>query len=1244
MLTTIQKPFNWLDYVNHVNRQSQAETGKNWLRVGKGPAHRYTGENCIICDHDDWCMMSGDKAICICMRHPSDQPVNSKSGGWLHKNPFDSALSDYWTQRKEAREAYEELKRTHKKKDAVKIASIEQCHAFYTWMLERFKLKAQDEAFLKSTGVEDLSDYGTLPDFGKYKCIQLDKAWSPGIPGIFYDISESRCFLNGWSFGIFRLVRDHEGKAVGVEVRLSDECKVQQKVNARYRPLSSAGKHLGMKASGGDYGVVRAKEHTTTLLITEGLRKAQVASERLGMDCVAVRGVTQWKKIIQDIPHRFKDVSHVIVAYDADYRVNQQVHRSRESLLEALKELEYLHISTYEWDHQVAKGIDDLLLLGESPTEMVYYVPENVYTLDTIADAMYATIKGILENPDGKIHQFIVTMGAGKTYITVKVLDDALQQGYWFYNGEGLPQKIAILCDNKILMQQLISNFSEKARPSVLKSMLEGRNGNEDSPFYCGQIDLVMAAGSAHQNINKTVCATCPMSEYCPYQKNTRRILKDENLIVMAKAGMLNTSNRAEAFDTIICDESLTNSLVVEKEITREDIAMHRMALNMILANEKTGDFKKEQIENTDFLLSWIETEIEMNLIAEKKLRDKNEPIEPVRRAIPEGFEDVYHKHESLEIDVPDGDNPFSYVKSFIGDLATSSVYFSGDKMLLDVPNHTLINNLKGKTIINLDASASEIKMQVFGDLVVTHRFSVYEHQRIFQVENFKGSARQLEDESVQQRLLESVEFVATSRPDVKTAIITKMSFMPLIEKHAKENGYDHLIQVGYFLRDNRGSNSFENCRQLIVVGDFCRNLGYMKQQHQTLLNMGVQCALEDLIEEDSTSELQQALGRIRASRRKGDEVDVFLFTNRKMSHLYQGIIKIPSLEALRGVSTLDQQAGNQQRAAEAEARVTAVLEWKIQQGFAIGELIVSSIVKEASTSRTVALRVMESMYLDQLLKGADQDSILDQQVMDLIHEIVKEMRLPTMVEKQVIGLNLSSRSASLLRSRLSIDEIIRVMRNDPDLVSHLKTHPPVGKLPSSWLSVIKALEDAGENGSSIMTYKELGEASGVSRQLAKDIHVLLDNMVYAYQTDSVDNPENPVDAELREFASQVTDAWQTGELEAQQVEVLCDAVDEALKTLPNGDEVCSIWDFTDTELKEHTKMAEANGLTMREVITVANLVNLKQFSDQAPISFMRAHYWIESLRESVVWLGEDSQQAHRLLKSIYDYWYERAG
>jgi hypothetical protein len=47
----------------------------SWIRVSNK-------KRCPVCNHPDWCSVSEDGAVAICMREPSDKEC--KSGGWIH--------------------------------------------------------------------------------------------------------------------------------------------------------------------------------------------------------------------------------------------------------------------------------------------------------------------------------------------------------------------------------------------------------------------------------------------------------------------------------------------------------------------------------------------------------------------------------------------------------------------------------------------------------------------------------------------------------------------------------------------------------------------------------------------------------------------------------------------------------------------------------------------------------------------------------------------------------------------------------------------------------------------------------------------------------------------------------------------------------------------------------------------------------------------------------------------------------
>ena len=50
--------------------------GERWIRVTKRDV-------CPMCGRPDWCMLSPDRAVCLCMR--SESAWSAKQGGWYHK-------------------------------------------------------------------------------------------------------------------------------------------------------------------------------------------------------------------------------------------------------------------------------------------------------------------------------------------------------------------------------------------------------------------------------------------------------------------------------------------------------------------------------------------------------------------------------------------------------------------------------------------------------------------------------------------------------------------------------------------------------------------------------------------------------------------------------------------------------------------------------------------------------------------------------------------------------------------------------------------------------------------------------------------------------------------------------------------------------------------------------------------------------------------------------------------------------
>jgi hypothetical protein len=99
--------------------------------------------------------------------------------------------------------------------------------------------------------------------------------------------------------------------------------------------------------------------------IVEGEIKADLVALWLGAFVVSIPGVSSWSLALDDLAELLPNGGSVVVALDADWRKNAQVHTAAWSLAQACTALGYrTEVALWGVEH---KGLDDLLVAGLSP-------------------------------------------------------------------------------------------------------------------------------------------------------------------------------------------------------------------------------------------------------------------------------------------------------------------------------------------------------------------------------------------------------------------------------------------------------------------------------------------------------------------------------------------------------------------------------------------------------------------------------------------------------------------------------------------------------------------------------------------------------------------------------------------------------------------------------------------------------------------------------------------------------------
>lgn len=1058
-----------------------------WVRVSRN-------DLCPVCHKPDGCLIHKEDSKYICIRSESTHPVQKGIGGWFH-NLDPHALPDWFDKYSLISKALEREQK-YRSKEAERYASRQETHDFYAWVLENYRLTQEDRDYLIAEGVKDLSDYGTFPYVDKYYCHTVPNEFKEGIPGLYKSLNNKRNYINLWTYGLYRAIRGVDGLIIGIEIRLSEHCKQrlialsdnkkEVKVG-KYKPLTSAGKNKGISADPKNYGFIKGEVSGNVLLITEGMKKAQIASEILGIDAVGVRGVGLWGKLVNDFERRFEGYSEVIIAYDSDWKHNPMVAQQRKALIKAFKEKQYLTVKTLEWDFSDAtKGIDDALKSNIQIDERLHHNGEIIYTAEQVVPVIRRDMESVFRNPNRQINLFKVTVGGGKTQAAINIINDALVNNNWFKTEDGRDARVLWLTENNYeLLYEAENKFIIKP------TRMEGRSPEEESQFHCQNYTEIELAGAGNQNIINSVCLKCPFRDGCSYLQRSREIIEKDKFVIGVKASFFNESNRLKEFDIIVIDESMSDSVYKTVEITPADIKAHKAIISIM--KESCSVEKMNDLDLTEMVLDSLLDEIDMWQLERESNYREAQPKNIT--ASVHSLGEIEHDYESKAYESADGE--VFFLKRFIGDINKSVIYVYQGSVYMDVPQFNMMDQLSNTTVINLDATPMMSKLRWISQDINVFQYRVKEYMRIFQVTNLKGSKTQLMDERYHDTYLRCIKFISTRFEGETTTVLSIKPFIDELRTYSREQNFE--IQSGWYGNHTRGFNAFQSTSNLVLAGSFCRNLDFMRMQQQTLEFMGVPVTLEEIIREDTVNEMTQAAGRGRATRRsEEDPLNLFILSDIKLPFMYN-VTRIASMEALMGERHRSQQEANEFRADVARQKAMDYLAQIVESGEWIPNLVYSSEAKKAKVSAGVMKKAMQETYLGQLLENCQEPERWEPALRVLADSLVT----PSPLDIELMGLKLTNVCASVL-IKYSTNELRMLISKEEAVYNHLQHHPPVNINHQKWLSVLKAIKETESSGS----LSSLATAAGVTRQIASKYLKEIGKIMSYTKVEEITKPE----------------------------------------------------------------------------------------------------------------------------------------
>lgn len=303
---------------------------------------------CPICGRPDWCGISEDGAIAVCMRVTDGAIREARNGGAIHRL----------------------IERDHRvtppqsaAQPPTPAAPIERRHAVYVALLDALALSRRHDDDLTRRGLSpeaiERGGYATIPDRAQAERIAAELAAAHDlrhVPGFYRAGGRWQMITMA---GYLVPVRDAAGRIAG--------CKIRRDIGEpRYVWLSSRDRDGGAQAQAATHWARpwRAVE-TGEAVLTEGPLKGDIIADHLDCAAIAVPGVAAFGPGFgAAIRRTLPELRRIIIAYDADWRGNKAVSRALARATESIQTAG-LECWRADWPATAGKGLDDVLAAGE---------------------------------------------------------------------------------------------------------------------------------------------------------------------------------------------------------------------------------------------------------------------------------------------------------------------------------------------------------------------------------------------------------------------------------------------------------------------------------------------------------------------------------------------------------------------------------------------------------------------------------------------------------------------------------------------------------------------------------------------------------------------------------------------------------------------------------------------------------------------------------------------------------------
>jgi hypothetical protein len=250
-------------------------------------------------------------------------------------------------------------------------ADPDTLHRVYSAFLQALQLTYEHHRNLRQRGLPDnIIDHLGYRSLGRTRtravqCLitmGLERHF-PQVPGFYIKTREDQtCY---WTVagpsGILVPIRDLQGRITALMVRADDD----RNGGTRHRYTFLSSKKYGGAGPGAPAHVPsHSNMDTTTVRVTEGPLKSDIATALSGRLTIGLPGVAAWMRAAAILGQLGAQTARL--ALDADARTNRKVAGALACLAEDLKAKSFT-VELELWDAKDGKGVDDLLAAKKEP-------------------------------------------------------------------------------------------------------------------------------------------------------------------------------------------------------------------------------------------------------------------------------------------------------------------------------------------------------------------------------------------------------------------------------------------------------------------------------------------------------------------------------------------------------------------------------------------------------------------------------------------------------------------------------------------------------------------------------------------------------------------------------------------------------------------------------------------------------------------------------------------------------------